>query len=68
MSHKTFGNDLVAIRKKKMTLTLNKSAYTDTLMYEIKTEDVYEDFSNVKKCLNLVIIQLTQNIMIIQIN
>ena len=42
MSHKTFGNDLVAIRKKKMTLTLNKSAYTDTLMYEIKTEDVYE--------------------------
>ena len=51
-----------------MTLTLNKSACTDTLMYEIKTEDVYEGFSNVKKCLNLVIIQLTQNIMIIQIN
>ena len=45
MSHKTFGNDLVAIRKKKMALTLNKSAYTDTLMYEIKTEDVYEDLA-----------------------
>ena len=78
--HKIFENDLVAIRKNKVTLTLNKPAYigmciselskvlmrefhydyikkkygnktrllstdTDTLMYEIKTEDVYEDFS-----------------------
>ena len=78
--HKIFDNDLVAIRKNKVTLTLNKPAYigmciselskvlmcefhydyiknkygnktrllspdTDTLMYEIKTEDVYEDFS-----------------------
>ena len=81
MSHKIFGNYLVAIRKNKVTLTLNKPAYigmcilelskilmyefhydyiknkygnnprllftdTDSLMYEIKTEDVYEDFSN----------------------
>ena len=81
MSHKIFDNDLVAIRKNKVTLTLNKPAYigmcilelskvlmyefhydyiknkygnnsrllftdTDSLMYEIKTEDVYEDFSN----------------------
>ena len=75
MSHKIFNNDLVAIRKNKVTLTLNKPAYigmcilelskvlmyqfhydyiknkyrdnstllftdTDSLMYEIKTEDV----------------------------
>ena len=30
---------------------------TDSLMYEIKTEGVYEDFSKDKKCLILVIIQ-----------
>ena len=76
MSHKIFDNDLVAILKKKVTLTLNRLAYigmcilelskvlmfefhydyiknkygnnsrllltdTDSLMYEIKTEDVY---------------------------
>ena len=84
MSHKILDNDLVAVCKNKVTLTLNKSAYivmcmlefskvlmydfhydyiknkysnnsrllfteTDCLMYEIKTEDVYEemfDFSN----------------------
>ena len=79
-----FDSDLVAIRKNKVTLTLNKPAYigmcilelrkilmyefhydyiknkhgnnsrllltdTDSLMYEIKTEDVYKDFSNDKK-------------------
>ena len=84
MSHKIFDNDLVAIRKNKVTLTVNKPVYirmcilelskpltyeyhydyiknkydnssrllftdTDSLMYEIKTEDVYEDFSNNKK-------------------
>ena len=84
MSHKIFENDLVAIRKNKVTLTLNKPAYigmcilevseilmcefhydhienkyanksrlfftnTDSLMYEIKTEDTYEDFSNNKE-------------------
>ena len=41
---------------------------TDTLMYEIKVEDVYEDFSKAKKCFTLVIIQLNQNNMIIQTN
>ena len=76
MLHKTFDNDLVAIHKSKVALTLNKSAYvgmcilelgkvsmykfhynsvknkygnnsrplfidTDSLVYEIKTEDVY---------------------------
>ena len=84
MSHKIFDNDLVAILKKKVTLTLNRLAYigmcilelskvlmfefhydyiknkygnnsrllftdTDCLMYEIKTEDVYKDFSNDKE-------------------
>ena len=102
MSHKIFDNHLVAIRKNKVTLALNKSAYivmcilelskvlmyefhydyiknkygnnsillftdTDSLMDEIKTEDVYEDFSN-DKCLTFVIIQLRQSIMIIQTN
>ena len=83
MSHKIFDNDLVVIRKNKVTLTLNKPAYigiyifelskvlmykfhydyiknkygyksrllftdTDSLMYEIMTEDVYADFRNSK--------------------
>ena len=77
---KILDNDLVAIRKSKVTLILNKLAHvgmcildqskaltyefhyvyiknkcfknsrllftdTDSLMYEIKTEDVYEDLS-----------------------
>ena len=81
---KKFDNYLVRIRKNKLTLTLNKPAYTgifilkfskvlmyefhydyiknkygnnsrlsftdtDSLMYEIKAEDIYEDFSNDKK-------------------
>ena len=81
MSHKIFDNELVVIRKNKVTLTLNKPAYTgmcilelskvlmyefhydyiknkygnnsrllftdtDSLMYEIKTDDIYEDSSN----------------------
>ena len=37
-------------------------------MFEIKTEDVYEDFSSIKKCLSLVIIRLSQNTMVIQTN
>ena len=42
---------------------------TDSLMYEIKTKDVYEDFNDDKKtCFILVIIQLSQNIMTIQTN
>ena len=84
LSQKVFGNDLVAIRKSKVTLTLNKAAYvgmcildlmqvlmyefhydyikrkygnnsrlyftdTDTLMYIIKTEDVYVDFTKDNK-------------------
>ena len=84
MSHKIFDNELVVIRKNKVTLTLNKPAYTgmcilelskvlmyefhydyikkkngnnsrllftdtDSLMYEIKTDDIYEDSSNDRK-------------------
>ena len=79
-----FDNDLVTIRKSKVTLTLNKPSYlrmsildlskvlmyeshydcikkehdnnsrllftdADSLMYEIKTEDAHEDFSNDKE-------------------
>ena len=40
----------------------------DSIIYEIKTEDVYEDFSRDKEMLNLVIIQLSQNTMINQKN
>ena len=81
MSHKIFGNNLVAIPKRKVALKLNKSAYigmcilemtnvlmyefhydyiknkygnnsrllftdTDTLIYEIETGNVYEDYSS----------------------
>ena len=81
---KIFDNKLVAIRKNKVTLMLNKHAYigmyilelskkimyefhyhyiknrygnnsrilftvTDSLMYEIKIENIYEDFNNNKK-------------------
>ena len=82
--NKTFDNDLVAIRKSKVILMLNKPAYdgmsivdlskllmyefhygytknkndnnyrllftdTDSLMYEIKWEDVHEDFNEHKE-------------------
>ena len=84
ISHKIFDNNLVATRKSKLALKLNKPAYigmcilelskvlmyefhydyiknkydnkskllfpdTDSLTYEIKTEDVYEDFSSDKE-------------------
>ena len=84
ISQKIFDNDLVAIRKIKVRLTLNKPTYagiciydlskvlmcefhydyiknihgnksrllftdTDSLMYEIKTEDVFEDFRKDKE-------------------
>ena len=99
MSHKMFDNDLVPIRKNKVTLTLNIPAYigecilelsevsmyelrydyikskygnnnsrllftgTDSLMYEVKTIKI---LATIKKCLTLVIIQLSQTIKIIQ--
>ena len=64
MSRGIFDNCLVAIRKRKVILTLNKSVYVgmcisdlskilftdnDSLMYGIKTEDVYKDFSKDKE-------------------
>ena len=84
MLHKTFTNNLVAIRKSKVALKLSKPAHTgmcilemakvlvykfhydyikneydnkskllftdiDSLVYEIKTEDAYEDFSSNKE-------------------
>ena len=84
MSQKIFDNNLVPMRKSKVSLKLNKPAYigtcilelskvlmyelhydyiknkydnkskllftdTDNLMYEIKTEDVYKDFSSDKE-------------------
>ena len=95
---KIFDNDLVGIRKNKVTLTLIKPAYVgmcvldlskvlmydfhydciknkcgsnsrllftdfESLMYKIKTGDIYEDFD-----LILVVIQLSQYIMMIQTN
>ena len=89
MSEKVFDNDLVAIRKSKVTLTINKPAHagmcildlskvlmyelnydyikykyvtteviihllftdTESLMCDIKTEDVYKDFSKDKEML-----------------
>ena len=41
---------------------------TDSLMYEIKIEDVYVDLVKTKKCLMLLVIPLSQNIMMIQTN
>ena len=41
---------------------------TDSLIYEIKTEDVYGEYSKDNKFFILVIIQVSQNIMIIQTN
>ena len=95
---KIFDNDLVGIRKSKVTLTLIKPAYVgmcvvdlskvlmydfhydciknkygsnsrllftdfESLMYKIKTGDIYQDFD-----LILVVIQLSQCIMMIQTN
>ena len=41
---------------------------TDRLLHEIKTEGAYEDFSNDKKCLILVIICSIENAAMIQTN
>ena len=103
MSYEIFDNNLVAIRKSKVSLNLNKPAYvgmctlelskvlkykfhydcikskyenkskllftdTDSLMYEIKTENVYEDFSSNKEKFDFSNIQLTRNTMMTQTN
>ena len=43
-------------------------ADTDSLMYQIKGEDIYKILAKIKKCLILVIIQPIPNIMMIQTN
>ena len=40
--------------------------YTDSLIYEIKTEDAMKILAPIEKCLIVVIIWLSQNTMIIQ--
>ena len=42
------------------------STDTDSLMYEIRTEDVSEDFSCDKEIFDLVIIRPSQNTMMVQ--
>ena len=42
MSHKIFSNDLVAKRKNKVTLTLNKLAYTGMFILELSKVLLYE--------------------------
>ena len=42
MSRKIFDNDLVAIRKKKVTLTLNKPAYIAMSILELSKVLIYK--------------------------
>ena len=42
MSHKIFDNYLVAIRKNKVTLTLNKLAYVGMCILELRKVLIYE--------------------------
>ena len=42
ISHKIFDNDVVAIRKNKVTLTLNKPAYTGMCILELNKALMYE--------------------------
>ena len=53
--------------KINVTTNLNYYSQTDSLVYEMKTEDVHEDFSS-NKCLILVIIRLSQNTLMLQTN
>ena len=51
MSHKIFHNDLVAIRKNKVTLALNKPAYIGICVLELSKVLMYEfhyDFIKIK--------------------
>ena len=42
MSHKTFDNDLAAIRKNKVTLTLNKPVYIGMCIFELSKVLMYK--------------------------
>ena len=46
MSHKIFNNDLVAIRKNTVTLTLNKSAYIGLCILKLSKVLMYHDIKN----------------------
>ena len=46
----------------------SKILFTDSLMYEIKTDMFMKILVRIKKCLILVIIQLSQNIRMTQTN
>ena len=54
MSHKIFDNDLVAVRKNKVTITLNKSTYigmcilklSKVLMYEFHYDYIKNKYGN----------------------
>ena len=59
MSHKTFVNNLIAIRKRKITLTLDKPAYigicildlSKLLMYRFRYDDIENKYGNNLKLL-----------------
>ena len=77
MSHKIFDNNLVAIRKIKVALKLNKHAYigicilelSKVLMYEFHYDYIKKKIlAAIKKCLTSVFIQLSQKTMIVQAN
>ena len=56
MSHKIFDNGLVAIRKKKFSLTLNKPAYTGVWILELSKVlmyELYHDYIKIKYGYNL---------------
>ena len=66
MAHKIFDNNLVTIRKNKVTLMLITHSIMITLKINMATTMSIKILATIKKCLTLVIIQLNQNIMIIQ--
>ena len=50
MSHKLFDNNLVVIRKSKVTLTLNKVAYIEMCLLDLSRVLMYKfHYANIKK-------------------
>ena len=70
--------DLIKVMVYKFHYDYNENNYgnksrllctdTDTLMYQVKTEDIYEHFSRDKAIFDLVTIELSQNILMIRTN
>ena len=57
------------IKNKYRNNSRAKFTETNSLMYEIKTEDVYKILATIKKCLiKCLVIQLSQNTIIIHAN